>query len=336
MSEINCPKCGEVIKIDETSYAKIVRQVHDQEFTRSVQEKLELLEVKKGAEFTNEKQKIEKEFEEQIRALKNDRDDRDQVIERLKSMGSELSTKMIGETLEQHCEIEFDKLRSLAFPKAYFEKDNDARGGSKGDYIFRDYDENGTEIVSIMFEMKNENQATTTKKKNEDFLKELDKDRSEKNCEYAVLVSRLELDNDLYNSGIVDKSHRYPQMYVVRPQFFIPIITILRNASMRSLEIKNQLAVISKQNIDVTNFEADLEEFKTGFSYNYDLAKKKFDTAIEHIDRSIASLERTKKDLLSSENQLRLANNKAQDVTIKRLTRKNTTMASKFEEIKKI
>ena len=335
MSEINCPKCGEVIKIDETSYSKIVKQVRDQEFNKSLEEKLELYEVKKTAEFTEEKEKLKTDFQNELKLVEDQRDDSYQVIERLKSMGSELSTKMIGETLEQHCEIEFDKLRALAFPKAYFEKDNDARDGSKGDYIFKDYDENGTEIVSIMFEMKNEDQMTRTKRKNEDFLKELDKDRNEKKCDYAVLVSRLELDNDLYNSGIVDKSHRYQKMYVVRPQFFIPIITLLRNASLQSLEVKNQLALLSKQNIDVTNFETELEEFKTSFSYNYDIAKKKFDAAIEHIDKSIASLERTKKDLLSSENQLRLANNKAQDVSIKKLTRKNPTMVSKFEEIKK-
>ena len=261
--------------------------------------------------------------------------DRDEAIERLKDMKAKLSTKMVGETLEQHCEIEFNRLRPSAFQTAYFEKDNDASSGSKGDYIFKDHNESGIEIVSIMFEMKNETDTTATKSKNEDFLKELDKDRNEKGCEYAVLVSLLEPDSELYNMGIVDMFHRYPKMYVIRPQFFIPMITLLRNAAMNNIEVKNQLALIREQNIDVTNFETELEEFKAGFSRNYDLAKRKFDSAIEQIDRSITALQKTKKELLSSENNLRLANNKAGDLSVKRLTKDNPTMAAKFEEYKK-
>jgi hypothetical protein len=251
---------------------------------------------------------------------------------------------MVGETLEQHCETEFNRIRSTAFPRAYFEKDNDASTGSKGDYIFRDSDEADTEIVSIMFEMKNESDTTATKKKNEDFLKELDKDRNEKGCEYAVLVSLLEPDSELYNSGIVDVFHRYPgivdvfhrypKMYIIRPQFFIPIITLLRNAAMKSLEYKTELALVKAQNVDVTNFENDLETFKTAFAKNYDLASRKFQKAIDEIDKSIDHLQKTKDALLGTDRNLRLANNKAQDVTIKKLTRRNPTMAEKFEELK--
>lgn len=259
--------------------------------------------------------------------------DRDDAIERLRDMKARLSTKMVGETLEQHCETEFNRIRSTAFPRAYFEKDNDARTGSKGDYIFRDSDEAGTEIVSIMFEMKNESDTTATKKKNEDFLKELDKDRNEKGCEYAVLVSLLEPDSELYNSGIVDVFHRYPKMYVIRPQFFLPIITLLRNAAMKSLEYKTELALVKAQNLDITNFENDLETFKTAFAKNYDLASRKFQKAIEEIDKSIDHLQKTKDALLGTDRNLRLANNKAQDVTIKKLTRKNPTMKAKFDEL---
>jgi len=248
-------------------------------------------------------------------------------------MKARLSTKMVGETLEQHCETEFNRIRSTAFPRAYFEKDNDASTGSKGDYIFSDSDEAGTEIVSIMFEMKNESNTTATKKKNEDFLKELDKDRTEKGCEYAVLVSLLEPDSDLYNTGIVDVFHRYPKMYIIRPQFFIPIITLLRNAAMKSLEYKTELALVKAENVDITNFESDLETFKTAFGKNYDLASRKFQTAIDEIDKSIDHLQKTKDALLGTDRNLRLANNKAQDVTIKKLTRRNPTMADKFEEL---
>ena len=259
--------------------------------------------------------------------------DRDDAIERLRDMRVRLSTKMVGESLEQHCETEFNRIRSTAFPRAYFEKDNDASTGSKGDYVFRDSDEAGTEIVSIMFEMKNESDTTATKKKNEDFLKELDKDRAEKGCEYAVLVSLLESESELYNSGIVDVFHRYPKMYIVRPQFFVPIITLLRNAAMKSLEYKTELALVKAQNVDITSFENDLDQFKTAFAKNYDLASRKFQTAIDEIDKSIDHLQKTKDALLGTDRNLRLANNKAQDVTIKKLTRRNPTMASKFDEL---
>ena len=253
--------------------------------------------------------------------------------ERLKDLKSKLSTKMVGETLEQHCQTEFNRIRTAAFPHAYFEKDNDARTGSKGDYIFRELDEAGNEIVSIMFEMKNENETTATKHKNEDFFKELDKDRREKNCEYAILVSLLESDSELYNTGIVDVSYRYEKMYVIRPQFFIPIITLLRNAALSSLQYKQELAVVRSQNIDITHFEENMEKFKVGFARNYDLASRKFKTAIDEIDKTINSLQKTKDALLSSENNLRLANNKAEELTIKRLTRGNPTMAQKFADL---
>ena len=256
--------------------------------------------------------------------------DRDDAIERLKDMKTKLSTKMVGETLEQHCEIEFSKIRSAAFPMAYFEKDNDAKRGSKGDYIFREADNAGTEFISIMFEMKNESDETSSKKKNEDFFKELDKDRNEKGCEYAVLASLLEPNNELYNGGIVDVSYRYPKMYVIRPQFFIPMITLLRNAAQNSLKYKTELALVKAQNIDIANFEDELDNFKNAFGKNYDLASKRFQTAIEEIDKSIDHLQKTKEALLSTDRNLRLANDKAQDVTIKKLTRGNPTMAAKF------
>ena len=277
-----------------------------------------------------EKQLSEKSLKDKYETQLKDRDD---AIERLRDMKAHLSTKMVGETLEQHCETEFNRIRATAFPNAYFEKDNDASGGSKGDFIFRDSDDAGTEIVSIMFEMKNENDTTATKKKNEDFLKELDKDRAEKGCEYAILVSLLEPDSELYNSGIVDVFHRYPKMYVIRPQFFIPIITLLRNAAMKSLEYKTELALVKAQNVDITSFENDLDKFKTAFAKNYDLASRKFQTAIDEIDKSIDRLQKTKDALLGTDRNLRLANDKAQDVTIKKLTRKNPTMAAKFKEL---
>ncbi|HPX20352.1 MAG TPA: DUF2130 domain-containing protein, partial [Bacilli bacterium] len=236
---------------------------------------------------------------------------------------------------EQHCEIEFNKIRATAFPKAYFEKDNDARTGSKGDYIFREYDDNGTELISIMFEMKNENDTTATKKKNEDFFKELDKDRTEKGCEYAVLVSMLEPNSELYNTGIVDVSYRYPKMYVIRPQFFIPMITLLRNAALNTLKYKNELAEVKAQNIDIANFEEELNKFKEAFGRNYELASQKFAKAIEEIDKSIDHLQKIKDALLGADRNLRLANDKAQDVTIKKLTKGNPTMAAKFEELSK-
>jgi hypothetical protein len=278
-----------------------------------------------------EKQLAEQSLKERYEVQIKDRDD---AIERLRDMKARLSTKMIGETLEQHCETEFNRIRATAFPRAYFEKDNDASTGSKGDYIFRDTDESGTEIVSIMFEMKNESDATATKKRNEDFLKELDKDRTEKGCEYAVLVSLLEPDSELYNTGIVDVFHRFPKMYVVRPQFFIPIITLLRNAAMNAVKYKTELALVKAQNIDITNFENELEGFKAAFAKNYDLASRRFQTAIDEIDKSIDHLQKTKDALLGADRNLRLANDKAQDVTIKKLTKGNPTMAAKFAELK--
>lgn len=256
---------------------------------------------------------------------------KDDEIARLKDFKQKLSTKMVGESLEQHCEVEFNKLRAIGFQNVYFEKDNDASSGSKGDFIYRENDQNGNEILSIMFEMKNEGDETATKKKNEDFFKELDKDRNEKKCEYAILVSMLESDNELYNNGIVDVSHKYKKMYVVRPQFFIPIITILRNAALNSMQYKEELALIRNQNIDITNFEEKINDFKTGFARNYDLASRQFKTAIEEIDKTMNHLQKTKEALLSSVNNLRLANNKADDLTIKKLTHGNPTMKAKFD-----
>lgn len=259
---------------------------------------------------------------------------KDEEIALRKDMKARLSTKMIGETLELHCESEFNKLRATAFQNAYFEKDNDARSGSKGDFIYREHDEAGNEIISIMFEMKNEGDETATKKRNEDFFKELDRDRNEKKCEYAVLVSLLESESEYYNSGIVDVSHRFPKMYVVRPQCFIPIITLLRNAAMNSLKYKAELAQVRNQNIDITRFEENINSFKEGFARNYELASRKFKTAIEEIDKTIIHLQKTKDALLSSENNLRLANNKAEDLTIKKLTHGNPTMKAKFDALK--
>ncbi len=258
---------------------------------------------------------------------------KDEEIALRKDMKLKLSTKMLGETLEQHCEIEFNKLRATAFQKAYFEKDNDAKSGSKGDFIYRESDEQGNEIISIMFEMKNEGDETATKKRNEDFYKELDKDRTEKKCEYAVLVTLLELESDLFNTGILDVSHKYEKMYVVRPLFFIPIITLLRNAAMNSMKFKTELALVKSQNVDITNFEENMNAFKIGFAKNYDLASRQFKTAIEEIDKTIDHLQKTKDALLASVNNLRLANNKAEDLTIKKLTRGNPTMTTKFEEL---
>ncbi|PIQ77010.1 hypothetical protein COV82_06810 [Candidatus Peregrinibacteria bacterium CG11_big_fil_rev_8_21_14_0_20_46_8] len=284
-----------------------------------------------------EKQLLEKSLQEKYANELKTRDDiikmKDEAIERYKDMKLKLSTKMVGETLEQHCEVEFNRLRATAFQNAYFEKDNDASSGNKGDYIYRETDEEGNEIISIMFEMKNEGDETATKKKNDDFLPKLDKDRTEKKCEYAVLVSLLEADNELYNTGIVDVSHKYQKMYVIRPQFFIPIITLLRNAAMSSLKYKAELALVRNQNIDITNFEDNINKFKEGFAKNYDLASRKFKAAIDEIDKTIDHLQKTKDALLSSENNLRLANNKAEDLTIKKLTRGNPTMTAKFAEL---
>lgn len=280
---------------------------------------------KKEAEL--EKNSIKEKYEIEIKQ-------KDETIAFYKDFKAKQSTKMIGESLEQHCEIEFNRLRMTAFQNAEFGKDNDAKTGSKGDYIYREYDKSGTEIISIMFEMKNEGDETATKKKNEHFFKELDKDRNEKKCEYAILVSMLEADNELYNNGIVDVSYAYDKMYVIRPQFFIPIITLLRNAAMNSLKYKQEVALMREQNIDITNFEEDLNAFKEGFARNYDLASRKFKAAIDEIDKTITHLQKTKDALLSSENNLRLANNKAEDLTVKKLIKNNPTMEEKFDHFK--
>lgn len=286
-----------------------------------------------------EKELLKKSLSEQYLAELKEKDaiikHKDEEIALRKDMKLKLSTKMVGETLEQHCETEFNKLRATAFQRAYFEKDNDSRSGSKGDFIYRETDDAGNEIISIMFEMKNEGDETATKKRNEDFLKELDRDRTEKKCEYAVLVSLLEAESEYYNTGIVDVSHKFPKMYVVRPQFFIPIITLLRNAAMNSLQYKAELALVRSQNIDITNFEEKMNKFKEGFARNYDLASRKFKDAIDGIDKTIKELEKTKAALLSSENNLRLANEKTEELTIKKLTHGNPTMKAKFDELGK-
>ena len=432
MSEIKCPKCGSVFKIDEENYDSIVKQVRDSEFnkeienrekqyhkdkeatikivTNDVEKKFNEQLVAKDLEIANLKNKIdnnkinqdnavkqasmdvEKKLNDTINTLKlqitnlenelkikdtennlkveelrmtKDKDigeltnkievnkrefelkkqllkdgyesklkSKDEIIAYYKYFKARQSTKMIGESLEQHCNYEFNKLRPL-FPNVYFEKDNDARSGSKGDFIFRDYDEDGTEITSIMFEMKNEADETATKHKNEDFFKELDKDRNEKNCEYAVLVSMLEMDSDYYNEGIVDVSHRYKKMYVIRPQFFIPIITLIRGVGVNSLQYKKELITIQNQNIDISHFEDNLNTFKDGFGRNYRIASEKFKKAIDEIDKTIDHLQKSKDALLSSENNLRLANNKAENLTIKKLTNNNPTMSRMFDEYNK-
>jgi hypothetical protein len=314
--------------------------------------KMDTAEITKQLAVTQAVQQIEKDrdqFENQVKTKELEKQNlesslkqqysvelraKDEQIALYKDMKARLSTKMIGETLEQHCETEFNKLRATAFRNAHFEKDNDARSGSKGDFIYREFDDGKeNEIISIMFEMKNEGDETATKKKNEDFFKELDKDRTEKKCEYAVLVSLLEADSEYYNMGIVDVSHRYPKMYVVRPQFFIPIITLLRNAAMNSLSYKQQLSLIRSQNIDITNFEEKINTFKEGFARNFELSSRKFKEAIDGIDKTIKELEKTKAALLSSENNLRLANQKTEDLTIKKLTHGNPTMKAKFDEL---
>jgi hypothetical protein len=328
----------------EAAKDAVIQELHAKLAAADAARQLALTQALSGVEKERDEAKnklVRVEYEKQLaeQALKDKYEtqikDREDTIERLKDMKARLSTKMVGETLEQHCETEFDRIRATAFPKAYFEKDNNARSGSKGDYIFRDLAEADTEIVSIMFEMKNESDHTATKSKNEDFLKELDKDRTEKACEYAVLVSLLEPDSELYNTGIVDKSHRYPKMYVVRPQFFIPIITLLRNAALKSLVYKSELALIKAQNVDITNFENELASFKTGFAKNYDLASRQFETAIDEIDKSISHLQKTRDALTGANRNLRLANDKAQDVTIKKLTRGNQTMQQRFADLPK-
>ncbi|MCO5241327.1 MAG: DUF2130 domain-containing protein [Chitinophagaceae bacterium] len=317
--------------------AEVAKKLAVTEATQKIEkERDELANVVKGKD--TERQLLEKSLNEKYLSELKEKDaiikHKDEEIALRKDMKLKLSTKMIGETLEQHCETEFNKLRATAFQRAYFEKDNDTKSGSKGDFIYRETDEAGNEIISIMFEMKNEGDETATKKRNEDFLKELDKDRTEKKCEYAVLVSLLEAESEYYNSGIVDVSHKYNKMYVVRPQFFIPIITLLRNAAMNSLQYKAELALVKNQNIDITNFEEKINTFKDGFARNYDLASRKFKTAIEEIDKTIDHLQKTKDALLSSDNNLRLANQKAEDLTIKKLTHGNPTMKAKFDELK--
>ncbi len=419
-TNVQCPSCHEVFKVDDTVYTDIVKQVRDQQFQDELQSRLAAVEKEKRAALQLNESELRNRFQQQlaqkeqelstiklksaadlaqeaaqkdaqintlqskiaaadtdkklalseaVHAVEKQRDqlvndlrnkDTERVllekslqeqfkntlahkdealklkndeIDRLKDFKQKLSTKMIGETLEQHCEMEFNKLRATAFQQAYFEKDNDASAGTKGDYIFKERDVQGHEVVSIMFEMKNENDTTATKKKNEDFFAKLDKDRRAKGCEYAVLVSLLESDNDFYNTGIVDVSYKYPKMYVIRPQFFIPIISLLRNAGMKSLEYKAELTMMRNQNIDITTFEDKITEFKTGFARNYDLASRQFKTAIDEIDKTMSHLQKTKDALLSSVNNLRLANNKATDLTIKKLTYNNPTMKQKFRDV---
>ena len=391
MTEIRCPKCGEVFQVDESGYAAIVKQVHDKEFEKELlrkeedfrnekasavalavtkaeadkekvisdlQQQITRLNVQMELDRAKAENAIDKALEDkdrEILGLKNDlqlakserelnektmkqahEDElrrKDEEVAYYRDFKLRQSTKMVGESLEQHCENEFNKLRMTAFPHAYFEKDNDASSGSKGDYIYRETDENGTELLSIMFEMKNEMDTTATKHKNEDFFDKLNKDRTQKNCEYAVLVSLLEADSEYYNTGIVDVSYRFPKMYVIRPQFFIQLITILRNAAYNALSYKQELAAVRSQNIDVTNFEDKLLDFQSKFGTNYRIASEKFQTAIDEIDKTIDHLQKVKEGLLGSERQLRLANEKAQDLSVKKLTRGNPTMQAKFDAL---
>ena len=324
---------------------KLIKLETDLRLERSNQEKLKAqAEASHGQAIQELRHKLElkiKEAETNEASLRESHRqqiaDREEQIERLKELKAKLSTKMLGETLEQHCEIEFNRIRHIAFPNAYFEKDNDASSGTKGDYIFREYTAEGAEIISIMFEMKNEGDAGISgKKKNEDHFKKLDKDRSDKGCEYAILVSLLEKESEYYNGGIVDVSHKYPKMYVVRPQFFMPIITLLYNSAMKAVEYKNELAIVRSQQVDITNFENELEAFKSGFQRNVDLFAKQYQASIDAIDKSMDYLQKTKDSLTKAANNLRLANNKAQDVTIKRLTRNNPTMQARFSEAKSL
>ena len=315
--------------VDKTlSVTEAVREIEKERDALASDLKYKETEKKLLEKSLNEKYSAELKTKEEIIKMKDDE------IKHHKDFKLKLSTKMVGESLEQHCETEFNKFRATAFQKAYFEKDNDAKSGSKGDYIYKETDDEGNEIISIMFEMKNEGDETATKKRNEDFIKELDKDRKEKKCEYAVLVSMLEAENELYNGGIVDVSHKFEKMYIIRPQFFIPMISLLRNAAMNSMKYKTELNLIKSQNVDISNFEENINKFKEGFAKNYELASRKFKTAIEEIDKTIDHLQKTKDALLSSENNLRLANNKAEDITIKKLTRGNPTMSAKFDELR--
>jgi hypothetical protein len=349
-------KQGELDLLTQKSRSDLIQEVSKKDDAiKSLEARLDKIDTQKQLELSNavrevekakdqlendlkskdlEKELLEKSLTEKFNDKLNHKDEtlklKDEEILRLKDFKQKLSTKMIGETLEQHCETEFNKLRATAFQNAYFEKDNDHSGGTKGDYVFKEKDMNGNEIVSIMFEMKNEGDETATKKKNEDFFAKLDKDRRDKGCEYAVLVSLLESDNEFYNTGIVDVSYKYEKMYVIRPQFFIPIISLLRNAGMKSLQYKAELTIMRNQNVDITNFEDKINDFKTGFARNYDLASRQFGEAIKEIDKTMTHLQKTKEALLASVNNLRLANNKADDLTIKKLTHGNPTMKEKF------
>ena len=329
----------------ETEISKLKQEIIIKEtekemaVTTAIQEKNDLI-TKKDIEIVNLTGRIDNNnqaFELREKNLREGYEkelkSKDEQIEYYKDMKMKLSTKMLGESLEQHCQIEFNRIRSMGFQTAYFEKDNNIKSGSKGDFIFRDYGQDGTEYISIMFEMKNEADTTSTKKKNEDFFKELDKDRKDKNCEYAILVSLLEPENELYNSGIVDVSYKYEKMYVIRPQFFVPIITLLRNAAANSLKYRYELDVIRNQNIDISNFEAEMNDFKDKFARNYRLASERFKNAVDEIDKSINHLQKIKENLLASENNLRLANNKAEDLSIKKLTSHNPTMKKMFEDL---
>ena len=340
-------KENEIKLMSQKEYDKEIQKLKSQldkatEKSAKLQAQLESSEDKKIIAVMEAVKKVEEEKKDLESQLIHEKDkgkllleQKDEQIAYYRDLKTKMSTKMVGETLEQHCEIQFNQLRATAFRNAYFEKDNDSRSGSKGDYIYRETDENGVELISIMFEMKNEMDETATKHKNEDFYKELDKDRKQKNCEYAVLVSMLEIDNELFNAGIVDVSYKYEKMYVVRPQCFIPIITLLRNAAMNAMEYKQELAVVRNQNIDISDFEEKLMNFKSDFSRNYDIAHSHFDKAVDEIDKTIQHLEKVKKELLGSDNQLRIANNKVDEVSIKKLTRGNKTMQEKFEELKK-
>lgn len=364
MDEIKCKKCGNVFKADDAGYAEIIKQARDIEFEKELRVQKAQWDADRKRELELAEAKGKLAVQEAVAQIKEERDNlrnalktkdiekelsekslmskyecelkaKDETIAQYKDMKAKLSTKMVGESLERHCEIEFNKFRATGFQNAYFEKDNDIKEGSKGDYIYRDKDDCGNEIISILFEMKNEEDKTATKKRNEDFLDKLNKDREAKECEYAVLVSLLEPDDEFYNSGIVEMPHRYSKMYVIRPQFFIPIISILRNASIKALQYKAELALIKNQNIDITRFEDKLNEFKDGFARNYGLASRQFKAAIDEIDKTIGHLEKVKENLRSSVENLRLANNKADDLTVKRLTRGNTTMAARFAELNK-
>ena len=340
-------KENEIKLMSQKEYDKEIQKLKSQlekatDRAVQLQAQLDSSEDKKTIAVMEAVKKVEEEKKELESQLTHEKDkgkllleQKDEQIAYYRDLKTKMSTKMVGETLEQHCEIQFNQLRATAFRNAYFEKDNDSRSGSKGDYIYRETDENGVELISIMFEMKNEMDETATKHKNEDFYKELDKDRKQKNCEYAVLVSMLESDNELFNAGIVDVSYKYEKMYVVRPQRFIPIITLLRNAAMNAMEYKQELAVVRNQNIDISDFEEKLMNFKSDFSRNYDIAHSHFDKAVDEIDKTIQHLEKVKKELLGSDNQLRIANNKVDEVSIKKLTRGNKTMQEKFEELKK-